>query len=469
MTRPQRLWTTVAVLPVLVAFAVGLAACGSSSTGSSGGSSASPSAGQGLGSSYDVSKAGNVTLKVLWLGDQEAPGLQKWMDWVISQYEAKYPNVKVETILGTTSTYQTQQVTLGRSKKGPDIWYNWPGIWSLQPAWNGFTVPNETVMSTDDINRSVDTLTTSWNHKTWQLPLFRNTFPLCYNKALFKKAGLDPEKPPTTWDEFVADLKALKAHGIIGLEASTKMGTYGYEEIVNPLQVQVVPSMKSFVEMSALTTFNTPEWKLWLTKLQEIAPYFDPANANIDMFQCLARFGTGKAAMMFGFPGWQGPIKQLGADGAICKPPVFGTSTLAGNVQCDTPGWQVTSWSKIPLVAGNFVAFTTTGEAADKLWEYTNVPPDSREWNGQVDPGWQQQLVTMLNDAQGKTRCPWDYYPTAVDANGNGVAVGAIINGRMTVDEAAAQYQKATLTWRKASPQDVSFFKTWLVTGDFAQ
>ncbi|MFC7886565.1 extracellular solute-binding protein [Streptomyces sp. NPDC057376] len=36
---------------------------------------------------------------------------------------------------------------------------------------------------------------------TYAFPWYLNTGPLFYNKSLFEKAGLDPEKPPTTYDE----------------------------------------------------------------------------------------------------------------------------------------------------------------------------------------------------------------------------------------------------------------------------
>ncbi len=37
--------------------------------------------------------------------------------------------------------------------------------------------------------------------KTYGVPFQRSTIVMYYNKDLFREAGLDPEKPPTTWDE----------------------------------------------------------------------------------------------------------------------------------------------------------------------------------------------------------------------------------------------------------------------------
>jgi sn-glycerol 3-phosphate transport system substrate-binding protein len=45
--------------------------------------------------------------------------------------------------------------------------------------------------------------------KTWAIPFQRSTIVMYYNKALFKEAGLDPEKPPVTWADTVAAAKKL--------------------------------------------------------------------------------------------------------------------------------------------------------------------------------------------------------------------------------------------------------------------
>jgi raffinose/stachyose/melibiose transport system substrate-binding protein len=46
------------------------------------------------------------------------------------------------------------------------------------------------------------------------VPITWGAVGIFYNKALFEQAGLDPEAPPETWEEFLAAVEALKAAGI---------------------------------------------------------------------------------------------------------------------------------------------------------------------------------------------------------------------------------------------------------------
>ncbi len=51
---------------------------------------------------------------------------------------------------------------------------------------------------------------------TYGIPIDVTTIPMIYNKKLFEKAGLDPNKPPQTWDEFIKAGKKLKKIGVTG-------------------------------------------------------------------------------------------------------------------------------------------------------------------------------------------------------------------------------------------------------------
>ena len=41
----------------------------------------------------------------------------------------------------------------------------------------------------------------TWDGKLWAIPYRIETHGVIYNKDDFKEAGLDPDKPPKTWDE----------------------------------------------------------------------------------------------------------------------------------------------------------------------------------------------------------------------------------------------------------------------------
>jgi multiple sugar transport system substrate-binding protein len=53
----------------------------------------------------------------------------------------------------------------------------------------------------------------TYQGKTYALPFTAEASVMYYNKALFTKAGLDPNKPPTTYAEMLADAQKIRAIG----------------------------------------------------------------------------------------------------------------------------------------------------------------------------------------------------------------------------------------------------------------
>ncbi|MDX6243577.1 MAG: hypothetical protein QOE76_1300 [Frankiales bacterium] len=62
------------------------------------------------------------------------------------------------------------------------------------------------------------------------LPRKNYTLGLVYNRDLFKKAGLDPNSPPTTWADVIKDAKAISAlgNGVIGYADYSAGNTGGW-------------------------------------------------------------------------------------------------------------------------------------------------------------------------------------------------------------------------------------------------
>ncbi len=62
--------------------------------------------------------------------------------------------------------------------------------------------------------RQSDYVPATWAETVYQghvyaIPNSTDDRVLFYNRALFRQAGLDPDKPPQTWDEMIADAKRL--------------------------------------------------------------------------------------------------------------------------------------------------------------------------------------------------------------------------------------------------------------------
>ena len=172
--------------------------------------------------------------------------------------------------------------------------------------------------------------------KTYALPINYYTQGLIYNRDLFKKAGLDPDKPPTTWDEVEADAAKISAlgGGITGYEdySGGNTGGWHFASELYSLGGKVVS------DDGKKAAFNSDQGKQVLQRLMTMrkdggigatpVPKWDAA------FPPLA---TGKVGMFIGAPDViQHLVEVLGADKSLYgMGPIPGaggpaTGTLAG-------------------------------------------------------------------------------------------------------------------------------------------
>ena len=133
--------------------------------------------------------------------------ITKIIDGYVAEFEKANPDVKVRPIYA--GTYQeTIAKAITAHKSGT------PPVLGVLLSTDMFTlIDEEAVVPFDPFIRSDDDkkwaqsffpafmLNSQTGGKTWGIPFQRSTIVLYWNKELFKEAGLDPEKPPTTWQE----------------------------------------------------------------------------------------------------------------------------------------------------------------------------------------------------------------------------------------------------------------------------
>jgi multiple sugar transport system substrate-binding protein len=104
--------------------------------------------------------------------------------------------------------------------------------------------------------------------RLWGLPKTNYSMGLLYNRKLFQQAGLNPDQPPTTWDEVRADAAKISAlgNGIVGYadySAGNQGGWHFTAELYSQGGSMVTPDGKK-------AAFNSPQGRAVLQNLQQM-------------------------------------------------------------------------------------------------------------------------------------------------------------------------------------------------------
>ncbi len=141
--------------------------------------------------------------------------LTKVVDGMVEQFEAENPDINVNAIYA--GNYNDARVkALAALQSGSPAQLSVMFSIDLHELRNlDAIVAFDDIVSTDAerewLNSFYPALMENGkaDGKTWGVPFQRSTIVMYYNKDMFRAAGLDPEKPPTSWEEFVSMGKKL--------------------------------------------------------------------------------------------------------------------------------------------------------------------------------------------------------------------------------------------------------------------
>lgn len=366
------------------------------------------------------------------------------MQSLVDEWNAANPDIQVENVfIGFNDLLpKLQAATAGGD--APDIAAG-DLIWMPKLAQSGAIAPLDDLAATAgiDLTDFYPALLNagSYDGKTYGLPVSTNNLELFYNKELFEQAGLDPNKPPATWDELRAYAKqcADPDAGIAGMELFTEPG----EGLTWQYQVYLWQSGGDFLtdDLSA-AAFNSDAGKQALTFWTDLL--------NVDKSAPLTtwgQFGQGMACMAMD-GSWM-------VGGYTADPP-FEVGTAAMPIPAG--GQQATNMGGEQLVifaedadkqaaAAKFMAWLTSTETQttwDQQTGFTPVresvatSPDYLDWVSTNQP---LLLPFVEQQANAHNRPPVTNYPEISDAFSRELERALL--GEATVDEALAAAEKA--------------------------
>jgi multiple sugar transport system substrate-binding protein len=137
--------------------------------------------------------------------------------------------------------------------------------------------------------------TVTSNGKQWGVPVAFSTKSLYWNKDLFAAAGLDPEKPPTTWAEQQAAAKAIKEKtGTAGFGVVAKT----FDNTMHQFLHWVYTNNGSVIDADNKITLDSPENLAALTALKDITAYAEEGPTSYEQNEVRAIFLDGKLGMI---------------------------------------------------------------------------------------------------------------------------------------------------------------------------
>lgn len=136
-----------------------------------------------------------------------------WKD-MIAEFEKANPGVKIEPVLVARKDHWTKFVTSAQARRAPCL----VSVDLATAAHNGYLMPLDAYWKaepetwrkawSDEVMKAAQ-----WQGKLYGLPIWGGIYAELYNRDLVTAAGLDPAKPPVTWDDYMVWAKALTKSG----------------------------------------------------------------------------------------------------------------------------------------------------------------------------------------------------------------------------------------------------------------
>ena len=243
------------------------------------------------------------------------------------------------------------------------------------------------------------------------VPIYSLAYGLYYNKKMFAAAGI--AKPPTTWEELVADGKKLTGGGKWGLGLEGGNPTESAHHAFTFAQQYG----GDFFDSSGKPTFDAPGNVAGIKRYLDFMgtdKIVNPSNAEYAANQTLSDFATGKTGMIL----WQAADSTLKSQGM--SPDDYGVAPIPFPASPPAGGKKVNSMvaginlavfenTKHKDAALQFVKFMTSDNEQISLNKtYGSLPAVQSAY---TDPAFQTATVKTYQDVLANTAAPLPAVP----------------------------------------------------------
>jgi multiple sugar transport system substrate-binding protein len=209
-----------------------------------------------------------------------------------------YTKTKVTLNTIAIETFRAQLPTYLNSATPPDVLTWYAGSVARDYASKGFLLDVSDLWTGDGacagFSPALKELSTGGDGKQIFIPTNYYWWGVFYRKSAFQEWGV---RPATTWDEFIALCKALKAKGVAPLSmgtGSTPWVASGWFDYLN-LRVNGATFHRDL--LAGKHSFDGPEVKAVMEHYRELLPYIDPKGRSYSWQDAVTPLASKKAGM----------------------------------------------------------------------------------------------------------------------------------------------------------------------------
>lgn len=414
------------------------------------------------------SGSGSGNLLVWYWGEQEAPGMQKFMQKAVARYNSQQSRVKVTAVLQSSDSLYSAFAAAAQAGKGPDIQYLWGGTQALGDVWLGYCAPLSDYIDSSWLRENIPQSAlaqTNWDGKQWGMPFYQIGTAFPYNKKMFADAKLNPDEPPVTWDAYLTALSKLKKIGVSPIGAGFKdqylggwLASYFGQQNFNTIDDAIAPFRGN-------VKYDGPMYTEWVSRVQELVNggFFNDDVQSINLYQGQNLFTARKAAIVTSVqPQITSFYRTMGGNDSVgvMRSPAFGTGKFANSFGAPAQVLLLTKFSQNQEEAVNFLKFLHTPPMMQLMYQESGaICPDNKFKTAWFDTetdktmwNWQQTLPDFWYQY---------YYPLPFETNGVDPGLQQLWQSNGSVTAAVASMQGAISKWSGQSPAQLSAYKTW--------
>jgi len=405
-------------------------------------------------------------LNVVWWGEEEAPGLQRWVDDTLAKFRAETGVELISRLEESEEVAEgfTEAATAGRDV--PDVQFFWNGIFLMENVWRGLLRPLNGLVSHSVLKRSGATSHSVFDGKQYRVGFYSLGFGMAYNKRLLDRAGLNPEQPPLTWDALLNACDRLRAANIVPIMGGVSDGFWGDWFLTNALPQQLDSVQEALQLFIGNLDWREPlfhdHWRR-LEQLQKLG-FLNSTITELGMYDGLELFNAGQAAFTMSVtPSLPNHLSRLGAENVgFMVMPVFGRGKMAGRPIIDKQGFGIPTRAVNPTTAARFLEFIHSKERVQALWTLGHQIPADEAFDASVidDPVMRDVVARYWGSSPVLTI--EDLMPVRFWTDAMMVASQRIVAGEMTGEQAGELAHSLTENWRASvSPEIVNNYAVW--------